>query len=92
MYLSWVCIQGFSSIIVVTPPDSDTQVKDVEEELDYDENMDDIDVHVYRPEDLDVEEKDNEKNTDQSISSGEFCLRVFFCVLCCTMLQHYFQL
>eukprot|EP00731_Ephydatia_muelleri_P009688 Em0005g274a len=50
---------------------SDTQVKDVEEELDYDENMDDIDVHVYRPEDLDVEEKDNEeKNTDQSISSA----------------------
>lgn len=88
-----MCIQGFSSIIVVTPPDSDTQVKDVEEELDYDENMDDIDVHVYRPEDLDVEEKDNEeKNTDQSISSGEFCLRVFFFVLCCTMLQHYFQL
>ena len=35
-----MCIQGFSSIIVVTPPDSDTQVKDVEEELDYDENMD----------------------------------------------------
>lgn len=55
----------------VTPPDSDTQVKHIEEELDYDENMDDIDVHVYRPEDLDIQEKDN---TEQSISSGKLCL------------------
>lgn len=56
---------------------SDTRgasMTEVEEELDYDENMDDIDVHVYRPEDLDVQENEKEeKNTDPSINSSEKC-------------------
>ena len=45
--------------------------KEIEEELDYDENMDDIELHVYRPEDLDVHDKDREeKITEPSITSG----------------------
>lgn len=56
--------------LVTEKKTNDTQVKEIEEELDYDENMDDIDIHVYRPDDLDIQEKDKEeKNAEQSVSA-----------------------